>query len=244
MPEGPSIVLLKEETAHFAGKKVLDVSGNTKTIDIDLLRNKKLTEIRSWGKHFLLCFPKFTVRIHFLLFGSYAINQPKDRPERLAFRFTNGHLYFYACSVQLLEGDINDHYDWTSDVMNPDWNPKAARKKIKELPNAMICDILLNQHIFSGVGNIIKNEVLFRVGVHPESKAGRLPTARLTRVINEARIYSFQFLDWKRDYVLKKHWLAHTKKICPKCGGVIIKKHTGKTNRRSFFCKVDQKLFK
>lgn len=37
------------------------------------------------------------------------------------------------------------------------------------------CDALLNQDLFAGSGNIIKNEVLFRIGVHPWSTLGALP---------------------------------------------------------------------
>ena len=98
MPEGPSIVLLREETVQFTGRKVLGVDGNTKTIDIERLLNKKVLAFKSWGKHFLICFNGFTVRIHFLLFGSYSINQPKEgRLTRLHLRYTNGDIYFYAC---------------------------------------------------------------------------------------------------------------------------------------------------
>ncbi|HRO68823.1 MAG TPA: hypothetical protein PK951_00545 [Chitinophagaceae bacterium] len=39
----------------------------------------------------------------------------------------------------------------------------------------MVCDALLDQEIFSGVGNIIKNEVLYRIRVHPESLIGDIP---------------------------------------------------------------------
>ena len=85
--------------------------------------------------------------------------------------------------------------------------------------------------------------VLFRIGVHPESLIGKLPPKKLSALIFEARNYSFDFLRWKKDYVLKKNWLVHTKKTCPKCGNPIIKKHTGLTNRRSFFCEKDQKLY-
>ena len=63
MPEGPSIVILKEEVAAFAKKKVTGVSGNTK-VEKERLLNKKLTDFKSWGKHFLICFPKFYLRIH------------------------------------------------------------------------------------------------------------------------------------------------------------------------------------
>jgi len=54
-------------------------------------------------------------------------------------------------------------------------------------------------------------------------------------MIEEARIYSFQFLDWKRNYELKKHWLAHTKKLCLRCNYPIIKKYTGKKNAEVLF---------
>ena len=50
------------------------------------------------------------------------------------------------------------------------------------------------------------------------------------------RNYSFDFLKWKKDYVLKKHWLAHTKKTCKRCNIPLIKKYCGKTKRRTFFC--------
>lgn len=243
MPEGPTIILLREEVQYFAGKKVLAVDGNTKTIDTDRLLHKKIIEFKSWGKHFLICFNGFTVRIHFLMFGSYAIDTPKDRMPRLHLRFTNGDLYFYSCSVKTIEGDINDHYDWSGDVMNPAWNPKKAKVKIKEDPGTMVCDTLLDQHIFAGVGNIIKNEVLYRVRIHPESITTKLSDFKLNNLIREAKKYSFDFLEWKRKYVLKKHWLAHTKKICIRCKGPIIRKITGKFERRSFFCPHCQPLY-
>lgn len=244
MPEGPSIILLKEDVQRFSGKIVLDVEGNSKTIEIQRLKNKKILEFKSWGKHFLICFNGFTVRTHFLLFGSYAIDTPKDRIPRLHLSFTNGDLYFYSCSIKMLEGDINNHYDWSGDVMNPAWDPKKARAKIREEVDTLVCDTLLDQHIFAGVGNIIKNEELYRVRIHPESITTKLSTYKLNNLVKEARQYSFDFLGWKRKYVLKKHWLAHTKKICSRCKGPIIRKITGKFQRRRFFCPHCQTLYK
>lgn len=37
MPEGPSIILLKEEVQQFSGKKILAVSGNSKIDQAHLL---------------------------------------------------------------------------------------------------------------------------------------------------------------------------------------------------------------
>ncbi|HYJ38207.1 MAG TPA: DNA-formamidopyrimidine glycosylase family protein, partial [Chitinophagaceae bacterium] len=235
MPEGPSILILRESVSLFKGKKIANISGNTK-VDLTHLEGKKITDFKSWGKHFLICFNGFAIRIHFMLFGSYRINEKKDAVPRLSLQFKNGELNFYACSVKLIEGDLDEIYDWTADVMNADWSPAKAKKKLKSNPGTLVCDALLDQNIFAGVGNIIKNEVLFRIHVHPESKIGKLPLKQLNALIKEARNYSFDFLEWKKQFVLKKHWLAHTKKTCPRCSTPFIKQHLGKTNRRSFFC--------
>lgn len=250
MPEGPSIVLLKEAVEQFSGKKIISVTGDTK-IDKERLLNKKVLEFRTWGKHFLICFKGFTVRIHLLMFGTYSINEKKiskieegkPRPVRLGLEFAKGEINFYTCSVKIIEGDINDTYDWSADVMNDEWDAIKAKKKLKEIPDALICDALLNQDIFAGVGNIIKNEVLYRVRVHPESVVGKIPARKISEIVKEARVYSFQFLEWKRKFELKKHWLAHTKKTCLRCNLPIIKKYTGKNKRRSFFCTNCQELY-
>ncbi|MEO5649944.1 MAG: hypothetical protein ABIR03_08480 [Ginsengibacter sp.] len=40
--------------------------------------------------------------------------------------------------------------------------------KLKKISETLACDALLNHNIFTGVGNIIKNEVLFRIHLHPK----------------------------------------------------------------------------
>lgn len=235
MPEGPSIVILKEQVASFTGKKIISATGNAK-IDMERLEDKKILAFKTWGKHFLICFDTFTVRIHLLLFGTYRINERKDALIRLGLTFKDGEINFYTCSVKILEGELNDYYDWSADVMNDNWGPEKAKAKLKELPDKMICDILLEQDIFSGVGNIIKNEILYRVRVHPETLAGSIPLPKIDEIITEAQNYSFEFLDWKKKNVLKKHWLAHGKKTCLRCNLPLIKEYTGIKKRRSFFC--------
>lgn len=242
MPEGPTIIILKEEVAQFVGKKIIRVEGNSK-LDIQRLAGKKIIDFKSWGKHFLICFKDFTVKIHFMLFGSYRVNEKKETAPRLSLIFEKGEINFYACSVKFIEEKLDEVYDWSSDVMSDAWNPKAAKQKIKAIPEALVCDVLLDQHIFTGVGNIIKNEVLFRTRIHPESKVGDLPVKKLNELIKEARNYAFDFLKWKKEYVLKKHWLAHTRSICPRCEIPFVRKHLGKYHRRSFFCNNCQILY-
>jgi endonuclease-8 len=243
MPEGPSIVILKEGAMPFKGKKVIAVTGNSK-IKKERAVGKVVIDFKSWGKHFLICFKDFTIKIHFMLFGSYRINEERNMEPRLSLQFQNGRLNFYACSIKILEDDLNKIYDWTSDIMSKNWNPKAAKNKLQQNPNILVCDALLDQNIFSGSGNIIKNEVLFRTQIHPKSKIGALPARKLNELIKEVRNYSFDFLKWKKTYILRKQWLAHTKTTCPRCNIPLIKEYIGKHNRRTFFCNKCQILYK
>lgn len=242
MPEGPSIVILKEAVQQFKGKKVIEISGNSK-IDQERLLNKKVIDFKSWGKHFLICFKDSTLRVHFMLFGTYRINERKEAPPRLHLGFENGELNFYAAAIRFLDEAPDDTYDWSADVMSDSWNEKAAAKKLKANPEMLVCDALLDQQIFSGSGNIIKNEVLFRIRLHPLNKISQLPLAKLKALIKEVRNYSFDFLEWKKKFELKKHWLAHTKKICPRCNIPLVKEYLGKTNRRTFYCENCQQLY-
>ena len=244
MPEGPSILILKELAHKFIGQTVIAANGNAK-IEMEKLPGLIFEEYSIFGKQSYLVMQKHVIRIHLLMFGSYSIDEQTkpDRQLRLHLKFENGNLYFYSCSVKLLESTVLKEIDWNADVLSDAWKPLKARKKLKAQSQMMVCDALLDQNIFSGVGNIIKNEVLFRISVHPESLIGNLPPKKLSALIFEARNYSFDFLRWKKDYVLKKNWLVHTKKICTKCGNLLTKRHTGLSNRRSFFCEKDQKLY-
>jgi endonuclease-8 len=239
MPEGPSILIAKEAIRPLLkGKTILAVEGNSK-IDFDRLINVKIKDVRTWGKHLLICFKGFTLRIHFLMFGSYSIdiNEKLPRSLRMSITTASHTIYFFTCAIREIEGDLDSHYDWKADVLSDEWSAAAARKKLKALPRTMVCDALLNQDIFAGVGNIIKNEVLYRIKLHPESIVSKIPPRKLSELIRQAREYSFDFLEWKKAYVLRKHWLAHTKRTCLRCDLPLIKKYCGKTKRRTFFCK-------
>jgi endonuclease-8 len=242
MPEGPSIVILKEQVQDFKGKKIIAVSGNSK-IDYHQLENKTILDFKSWGKHFLVCCKGITLRVHLMLFGSYRINERKEMTPRISLQFEDGEINFYTSSLKIFNEDPNEIYDWSGDVMSDEWNPSKAKKKLKTIPDTLVADALLDQNIFAGVGNIIKNEVLWRIEVHPKTKIGDLPPKKLNELIKEARNYSFDFLKWKKAYVLKKHWCIHTKKICPRCNIPAHKEYVGKTNRRTFFCDNCQVLY-
>ena len=243
MPEGPSIVILREQATPFLGRTIEAVSGNT-TIEKERLLRQRVEAFRSWGKHFLVELPDFSLRVHFLLFGSYRINERKSWAEpRLSLGFDNGELNLYACSVRFIEEPLDLVYDWWADVMSPHWDAALARKRGRAPPPPQVWGAVVDQDLFAGVGNIIKNEVLFRISVHPLSTVGALPPAKLRELVEQARVYSFEFYEWKKQFVLKKHWLAHTKRTCPRCAIPLHKEILGRTQRRSFFCGNCQVLY-
>jgi len=235
MPEGPSIVILREAAAKFRGKTVRRALGNG-SLDLTRMEGRRVVALRSWGKHFLIQFSGFSLRVHMLMFGSYRIDERKPSPPRVSLQFDNGELNIYASSLKYIEGRLEDTYDWRGDVLSPAWDPRLARRRLKQQPDTLICDALLDQTLFAGVGNIIKNEVLFRTRVHPESTIGNIPPRTLGKVIADARTYSEAFLAWKKAGTLRQHWQVHTKRTCPSCGGPLSKTYPGHSKRRTFFC--------
>jgi endonuclease VIII len=242
MPEGPSIVILKESVQQFKGKKVIAVDGNAK-IDLQRIKNKTIKDFRSWGKHFLICFDDFYLRVHFLMFGSYRIDEEKNTAPRLSLKFKKGVLNFYTCSVRMEEGSVDAIYDFSIDVMSEMWSPKRILKKLESHPDDLVSDALLNQELFAGVGNIIKNEVLYRIKIHPESKVGSLPAEKLEEMVLEASNYSFDFYEWKKVYELRKNWLCYKKQICRRDNVKFHRGKIGKTPRLTFYCNNCQILY-
>lgn len=209
MPEGPSIIIMKEAVQHFKGKVILDAWGTGKA-DNQALIGKKIIDIRTLGKQLLVMVKGVTVRVHLLMFGTYSVDE-LDRPKnrvRLALVFRKGAAYFYTCSVTSVEGDAGEMFDWKSDIMGDKWDAASARKKLKEKGGMLVSDALLDQDIFAGVGNIIKNEVLYRVRLHPETLVKDIAPAKITQMMKEARKYSFDFLHQKKAGTLQDHWEA------------------------------------
>lgn len=235
--EGPSLVIASTEMSKFFGKKVNAVSGSQ---DWNELLGQKFISAKSWGKHFILIFSKQTLRIHFLMFGSYRIDHPREnRIPKLQLSIGGSEIYFYSCAIKEIDPKLGE-YDWSTDLMSKDWDAKKVLKLVRSKPETMICDLLMDQDIFSGLGNIMKNEILFRLKLHPELKVKDLSPSLQRKLVKTSRDYAFDFYEWKKKNVLKKNWLIMRKKKCPVCGRKVKKKPTGKLQRLSHFCSFCQ----
>lgn len=248
--EGPSLYLAQEQLKPFKGKPITAAEGNTKAIDPATLVGLTPKDIFSWGKHLVFQFDDFAIRIHFLLFGTFEAevdgvwvtgDYRKARVPRLAFTFANGVINMYNCSVKIIESkNAKKEYDYRADIMAKKWDPALAYKKVRAEPDEEIADVLLDQEIFAGVGNIIKNEVLSRMKVAPQRRVRDITPARLKAIIADTRAFSLQFYRWRKKFELRKHLLVHRKGTCPYDGHKLIRAKTGKRHRWSYWCPIDQ----
>lgn len=248
--EGPSILLCSQQLAPLIDHEVIKISGNTK-IDKDRMLHKKIVDIFSWGKHLVIQFDHFALRIHFMLFGSYqaSINKIKypgrlkhKKNPRLVLKFKNGFLKLFNCSLKFIElKNAKENYDFTTDLMSDFWDEKNALKKVVKKGNLQIADVLLDQEIFSGLGNIMKNEILFLEKILPDKCIEQIPISKLKKLIKTARKYAFQFYEWKKQFILRKNYRIYKKPTCPICKTKPIRKITGQKERLSYYCQECQK---
>ena len=243
--EGPSLFLAQEQLRPFKHKKVLSVSGNTK-IDKDIFVGKKVRDIFAWGKHLVFQFDTLAFRVHFLLFGTFAAavngesvtgDYKKTQTPRLTLIFENGEIQMYNCSIKVFEeNNLKKTYDFTKNIMSPEWDEKAAFKRTRQQPDEEIADVLLDQDIFAGVGNIIKNEILYLARVNPKQKVSEISAPKLEKIISLSQSFSIQFYEWRKIFMLKKNLVMYRKGKCPNCETKVIREKTGKRERWSYWC--------
>lgn len=244
--EGPALTLLKEEANDFIGQKITDAWGDSK-MDKESITGQRLNKLQSCGKHFLMVLDDCTIRIHYLMFGNYYLSsRHPDKVPKLGLLFSKGSEWNnYNCAVKLLpETDMSKLYDFSTDIMDETWNAANAKKKLKQLSEVQVCDALMDQEIFAGVGNVIKNEALFRIKVQPQSLIGALPAKKLNALLDEAHTYSYDFYRWRKEGVLRKKYCVHQRKYCPDCHSLLRKEFTGQLQRSSFWCSNCQALYK
>lgn len=244
--EGPSLLLAAEQLAPFVGKIIIGVSGNSKA-GIERLLKKKILSIFSHGKQLIFQFDTFALRIHFMLYGSFqaTVNEvkvtgdypPKNKPVRLRLDLKNGRIDMFNCSVKFIESDkVVDSLDFSIDTLSDNWDPIKAVKEVKNRQNEQISDVLLDQTLFGGVGNIIRNEVLFLAKTLPTTKVKELSDRKIKKIVRLTREYVFQFYQWRKEFELKKHYQVYRQSYCKRCGGKVMRKKTGIRNRVSFIC--------
>ena len=194
MPEGPSILHIRNQLLPFKNR-VVKKAGGYGPMPAEWINGKKLLDIHTWGKHLLLLFANGTVRVHLGLFGDILINERKKVNRSFFLEFTNSEINGYVVRAEKLKAPASEVYDWRTDILSKDFDMAYVKKLLKMQSGKTIGDVLMDQQIFTGVGNIIRNEVLYLAGIHPQSIIGKIPAVKITALIKETVKYAKQWYE-------------------------------------------------
>lgn len=205
------------------------------------INGKKLLDIRTWGKHLLFIFSNGTVRVHLGLFGDVLVNERKKVNRSFYLEFAKGEINGYVVRAQKLAAPPAEVYDWRTDVLSKDFDPLYVKSLLKDRGAKAIDDVLMDQKIFSGVGNILRNEILYRAGIHPLSVTGKIPATKITRLVKEAAKYAQLF--YHELETNKRHTFAVYQQEYAADGSAVTMAISPKSKRKIFFSEHKQKLY-
>jgi len=119
------------------------------------------------------------------LFGEVLINERKKVNRSFFLEFANGEINGYVVRAEKLPATPAEVYDWRTDILSKDFDAAYVKILLQAQQGKTIDDVLMDQKIFTGVGNIIRNEALYLAGIHPQSITGKIPVAKITKLIKE-----------------------------------------------------------
>lgn len=242
MPEGPSILYLKNKLRPFKGK-IVKQAGGYGSMPTAWIKGKKLLNIETWGKHLLFIFSNAVVKVHLGLFGDIYINERKKTNRSFYLEFNNGEINGYVVSTAKLDKPLKEIYDWRTDILSPQFDKAYIKTLLKKKARKTIGDVLMDQAIFSGVGNKIRNEALYRARIHPLSITGKIPAPKITRLINEVVSYAKLFYRRLRKSGVNDLFQVYQREYAAD-GSEVTMKVLPATKRKIFFSEHRQQLYK
>jgi len=223
-------------------------------IDPKKLLGHRLMLSDTYGKNILLRIDGYGIRIHLMLYGSihiYEADEELKKPfnrVRLLIKFSDRRLVVYNAPIVEINYFRNILDSLKSnlglDPLRREWNKDEVLKYLLKNGDKKIGVALLDQRIVAGIGNILRNEILFRAKIHSERFIKDLSTEELNWLIRISRELSREFLRIK----LKKRRLRdllyvynRAGKNCKICGSKIKFYMQDEINRKTFVCEYCQR---
>ncbi|KAF1674243.1 Endonuclease 8-like 3, partial [Pygoscelis papua] len=206
--------------------------------------------VETLGKELFMYFDQKALRIHFGMNGSMRINPDggKDRNGALPvleIQLTEDTVCFFEATVEYrntAESERKVRMMESLDVCSPKFSFLRAEGEIKQQKTRMLCDVLLDQAVLPGVGNIIKNEALFDSGLHPAVKVCQLTDEHICHLVKMTHDFTLLFYKCcKTGSPLYKHYKVYKRPTCGQCNGKITVCRLGESNRMTYFCFQCQK---
>uniref|UniRef100_A0A671KWL9 Endonuclease 8-like 3 n=1 Tax=Sinocyclocheilus anshuiensis TaxID=1608454 RepID=A0A671KWL9_9TELE len=147
----------------------------------------------------------------------------KGNPPVLVIQLTNDALCFFDTTVEIrLSEDCEQRVRAMEalDICSPKFSFSQAVEAVKRESERMLCDVLLDQTVLPGVGNIIKNEALFDSGLNPAVKVKQLKSEQVHHVVRMTRDFTLLFYK-KNGSPLYKHYKVYKRPNCGQCSGTV-----------------------
>uniref|UniRef100_A0A8C3U8G0 Endonuclease 8-like 3 n=1 Tax=Catharus ustulatus TaxID=91951 RepID=A0A8C3U8G0_CATUS len=206
--------------------------------------------VETLGKELFMYFDQKALRIHFGRNGSMRINPDgsKDRNGALPIleiQFMKETVCFWDVTVEYrnaTECEQKVRMMESLDVCSPKFSFSRAEHEIKQQNTRMLCDVLLDQTVLPGVGNIIKNEALFDSGLHPSLKVCQLTDEHIRHLVKMTRDFTLLFYKCRKTgSPLYKHYKVYKRPACRECSGSITVCRLGDHSRMTYYCSRCQK---
>jgi endonuclease VIII len=275
MPEGDTIFRAARTLDRaLAGSQITRFESTypalTRVHEDTPLTGRTVESVKSVGKHVLMCFSgDLILRTHMRMNGSWHIYRPGERWQRPQrdMRILVATARFEAVGfnipvAELITGRELDRHDELRrlgpDLLAVGFDAEDAFKRARERPSEAIGDVMLNQRVMAGVGNVYKSEVLFTCGVNPFRPVSEVSDAELRNLIATARrllqinvstglapmtTYTGYRRTTRRADPTERLWVyGRARRPCRKCGTPIDVKPQGPDARLTYWCRTCQKL--
>ena len=208
MPELPEVETVRSVLENLVLNKTIknvDVFCEKMIKNIDVLdyqnklKNQTITSINRIGKYLLINLNDYTIVSHLRMEGKYNYyqkNYTKDKHDYIIYYFTDNSVLAYNDTRKFGTIELVDIYqEKTLKSINKlglepfakEFNYEYIKEKTKRLKST-IKQILLNQEIFLGIGNIYADEVLFASKVHPTRKVNTITKKEWEEIIKNSKI--------------------------------------------------------
>lgn len=212
------------------------------------LQGLTIDRVQAHGKQFRFRLSDARILlVHLLMWGSWRIypmgaswDKPRDRARILIATDTHQVVGFSIPVAKILTQDrLEEDPRWGNlgpDPLRPDFSQDEFFRRMNAEGRRAIGEVLLDQQVMAGLGNILKNEVLFRAGIHPDRTVSELSDEERRRVLEHSiglcRVWLEELETGRR-----KNWIQiyqRSKRPCPVCGESI--QFFRQAGRVTFFC--------
>jgi endonuclease-8 len=251
MPEGDSIKRVAIALQPLVGQVLERVT--TQGIERDLA-GRTVTAVHPHGKHLMIDLDDATqLRAHLGMNGRVRRFARAEGEARLA-RMSPGRATLVLVTAQLVIMWINARTIEVAprrapmrglavaslgpDVLADNFDPVVAAARALEHPTRMVADVLLDQRVAAGIGNIWKCESLFACSIDPRTLIGTLTREQLSAVYAAARKLMLAGLSPRTRGAGRQTLAVYSKtnQPCPRCETKIAAYQLGDPPRWTWSC--------